>query len=112
MGVISYAATGGGKHKAKSTTTKENKKFTTVGFRFTGTNITDPDSWTSADPVTFCTGTVTLCGITFDDGTYPLDLNGKPTTDFLTNQVNVHKNDSPGSHSFTVNGVTYYRKAS
>lgn len=115
LSVVSYAASGGGKHHKEA---KENKKFATVTFIYTGpqpattSDLEDPDNWTTGDPTVLCpSGTNVLCGISFDTGTYPLG-GTKPSVTFLTNQVAVHYLDSPGSHTFTVNGVTYYRKTS
>lgn len=98
----------------KQTAVKENKKFTIVNFTYGGPNTsagrTTPSNYTAViDVSTSCpSGTTTLCGIVFDDVTYPL-VGGLPSTTFLTNEVNVHWNDF-STHSFTVNGVTYFKK--
>jgi len=116
MGVVSYAATGGGKHKAKATNAKENKKFVNiVYFTFTGTvpaDITNASKWAVATSSLCPSGTAQLCGISFDadQSGYALDpFTGKPNSTVLAIVAGNYP-PSPAVHSFTVSGITIYSK--
>jgi|SRR5581483_10000891 len=85
--------------------TKEGKRFATVYFTYNGGGITDPAHWSSVSSLSG-TGTAQLSGISFDDGTYPLD-HGKPNSTVLGI---VNTNYTPGQTQFTVSGVTMYSK--
>lgn len=115
VGIMSFTA---GKNAAaketspkehKKTAEKKDKKFVSVTYFFLGGSVSNPSRWsTSGTPCD--AGTAVICSITFDTETYPLE-DGKPSTDFLEDEIAVHQNDSPTLTSFTVNGVTYIRRS-
>ena len=99
------------KKERKAPAEKKDKKFVTVTYYYTpgAGGITNPANW-STTPQSCPSGTAALCSITFNTETYPLE-DGKPSTDFLEDEIAVHQNDSPTLTSFTVNGVTYIRRS-
>lgn len=72
------------KKEHKTTAEKKTKKFASVTYYYDGFGpITSPSSW-STTPQSCPTGTAVLCSITFETGTYPLDVNSKPNSEVLT----------------------------